>query len=112
MKKLLVWTIAAVCLMAGGPWAAATFGGTHGMAACLVLFFAINPVFSAVCGAAAGKHIRQLWPLPLIVPTAFLAGTWLSFEMGETDFLLYCGGYLIIGLASMLISAFLKKNPH
>jgi len=37
------------------PWLAVTFVGSAGMTVCFILFFAINPVFSVICGVAAGK---------------------------------------------------------
>ena len=80
------------------------------MAVCFILFFAVNPLFSAVCGAFAGKNIRQLWALPIITAGSFLAGVWLFFEMGEPAFLLYGGCYLMIGMITMLISAFMNKQ--
>ena len=110
MKKLIAWTISALILMIGFPWLAVTFAGSAGMAICFLLFFAINPLYAAVCGAFAGKNIKQLWELPIITAGLFLAGAWLFFEMGETAFLLYCGCYLIIGIIAMLISAFVNKR--
>ena len=82
------------------------------MAACFILFFAVNPLFSMVCGVFAGKDIKRLWPLPIITAGLFLIGTWLFFEMGETAFLLYCGCYLMIGIVAMLISAFVNKRKQ
>ena len=91
MKPLIFWSILAMLLMIGCPWLAATFAGSAGMAVCLLLFFGVNPIFSAVCGVFAGKDIKRLWPLPIVVAGLFLAGAWLFFAMGETAFLLYCG---------------------
>ena len=110
MKKLLLWTALAALLTIGCPWLAVSFAGTAGMAVCFLLFFAVNPVFSAVCGIFAGRSIKQLWSLPLIVATLFLAGVWLFFEMGEPAFLLYAGTYLVIGLIAMPAGAFAKKR--
>lgn len=110
MKKLLCWMFASMVLMLGCPWLAVTFAGTAGMAVCLVLFFGANPVFSLLCGAAAGKDVRRLWPVPILNAASFLTGAWIFFEMGEPAFLLYGGIYLIIGLAAMLVRALLNKN--
>lgn len=110
MKKLIIWTILAMILMLGCPWLAVTFAGSAGMAVCFLLFFAINPLFAAICGIFAGGNIKQLWPLPIITAVLFLAGTWLFFDMGEPAFLLYAGCYLIIGVVAMLLSAFLRKK--
>ena len=64
----------------------------------------------AVAGAFAGQDIRRLWAVPLIGPAAFLAGTWLFFEMGEPAFLVYSGCYLLIGSVAMGISALIKAR--
>ena len=112
MKKFLFWTALAVVLMIGFPWLAVTFAGDAGMAICFILFFAINPVFSAVCGVFAGREVRLLWPLPIITATLFLAGVWIFFDMGEPAFLIYCGGYLIIGGLATLISALIKSSKQ
>ncbi len=112
MKKLIFWMLSTLFLMIGCPWLAVEFAGSAGMAVCFILFFAINPVFSAVCGIFAGKNIKQLWALPIITAGLFLVGTWLFFDMGETAFLLYAGCYLIIGIIAMLISAYLSKRKH
>ena len=112
MKKLIAWAISSVILMIGFPWLAVTFAGSAGMAICFILFFAINPLYSAVCGAFAGKNIKQLWGLPILTAGLFLAGAWLFFEMGETAFLLYCGCYLVIGIVAMMISVFVNKRKQ
>ena len=110
MKPFMTWTILAILLMIGCPWLAVEFAGSAGMAVCFILFFAVNPLFSVVCGAFAGKNIRQLWTLPIITAGSFLAGVWLFFEMGEPAFLLYGGCYLMIGMIAMLISAFMNRR--
>ncbi len=112
MKKLIAWTISALILMIGFPWLAVAFAGSAGMAICFLLFYAINPLFSVVCGAFAGQNIKQLWALPIITAGLFLVGAWLFFELGETAFLLYCICYLIIGIVAMLISAFVNKRKQ
>lgn len=110
MRKLIYWTVSAMIIMLGLPWLTVTFAGSSGMAICFILFFAVNPLFSAVCGAFAGKNVKQLWALPIITAGLFLTGVWLFFELGEPAFLLYCGCYLIIGISSMLASAFINKK--
>ena len=109
MKKLLIWAILAIFIMIVCPWLTVEFAGSAGMAICFALFFAVNPLFSAVSGAFAGKHIRKFWMLPAVTAGLFLAGAWLFFEIGEPAFLLYCGGYQIIGAIAMLISAKRKQ---
>lgn len=110
MKTLIKWTMLTTLLMIGCPWLAVEFAGSAGMAVCFLLFFAINPMFSAVCGAFAGKNMKQLWALPLIVAGLYLMGVWMFFEMGETAFVLYCGCYLVIGAFAMGISYSVTKR--
>ena len=85
MKKLVGWTTAAVILMIGFPWLAVNFAGDAGMAVCFLLFFAANPLFSAVCGFAASGDIRRLWMLPPMTAGLFLTGTWI-FLRGDSRF--------------------------
>ena len=112
LKKLLTWTALAALLMIGGPFLALQFAGWNAMGVCFLLFFAANPLFSAVCGAVAGANTRKLWALPLITAVLFLVGVWLFFEMGEPAFFIYFAGYLLIGALAMLISAVLKKRNN
>lgn len=93
------------------PWLAVTIiRSDAGMAACFILFFAVNPIYAIVSGIYAGKDLRTLWALPIITAVSFLAGTWLYFDMGETAFILYALIYLGLGTAVMLLSAVLKKK--
>ena len=80
------------------------------MAACFILFFALNPIYAITSGISAGKDLRTLWALPIITAVFFLAGTWLLFDMGETAFILYALIYLALGMAAMLLSAFITKS--
>ena len=113
MKSVIIITISILIIMIGCPWFAVTFAGTAGMAICFILFFAINPLFSIVCGVFAGKNIKKLWMLPIFNAGAFLLGTWLFFEMGEPAFWLYCVVYLMIGICAMLVtSAFYRRKVN
>ena len=110
MKKLLYWSAATLALMIAGPWLALLAGGMDAMGLCFLLFFAVNPLFSLICGVFAGRDIKQLWSLPIIVAGFFVAGVWIHFEMGEPAFLLYAGCYLVIGVLAMLIGAWVKRK--
>ena len=111
MKKLVLWTIAALFLMIGVP-GLTTYAGSAGMVICILLFYVINPVFSLVCGWFAGKNFKQLWTLPIISAILYLTGTWLFLEMGEPAFVLYCICYLGIGIITMVISAVLNNKSN
>lgn len=111
MRKITLWLIASAAIMLALPWLAATFiKGDGGMAACLVLFFALNPIYAVFTGIYAGRDIKRLWALPTITALFFLAGSWLFFDMGEKAFVLYASVYLFLGAAAMLISVFVKKK--
>lgn len=111
MKKLIHWIIASAVIMLIFPWLAVTFiKGDSGMAVCVILFFALNPIYVICAGAYAGKDKKRLWALPILTAVFFLAGTWLFFDMGEKAFILYALVYLFLGAIAMLISMFIKKK--
>lgn len=112
MKTFLRWFFSAAVLMIGFPWLAVSFAGSAGMAVCFLLFYAVDPLFSAACGIAAGRNIRQLWMLPLVTAGLFLTGTWIFFEAGESAFRPYAGIYLAIGFAAMLIRAWICSRKQ
>ena len=110
-KNIILWLAASAVVMLAFPWLAVTFvKGDAGMAVCFLLFFAVNPLYSVLIGAFAGKDIRPLWSLPVISAALFLIGTWIFFDMVETAFILYAGVYIVIGIVAMLISMFVRKN--
>ncbi len=110
MEKKLFWPLSAALVMIGLPWLAVTFmKGDAGMAVCFLLFFALDPVFSLLCGAFAGRKISKRWYLPLLPAVFFLAGCWLFFARDEKLFLLYAAVYLGLGVLAMLCSALLER---
>lgn len=110
MKKLIILTIISAVLMVGCPWLTVEFAGMSGMGICFLLFYIVNPMFSAFCGIFAGTDIKKLWAVPLIVPALFIAGVWMFFDFGEPDFLLYAGTYLVIGIITTLLSYVIKRE--
>lgn len=112
-QNIILWLAASAVVMLVFPWLAVTFvNGDAGMVVCFLLFFAVNPIYSVIIGAFAGKDIRHLWSLPFILAVLFLIGTWIFFDMGETAFILYTVVYLVIGIAAMLISMFIRKKTQ
>jgi hypothetical protein len=112
-KNIILWLAASAVVMLAFPWLAVTFvKGDAGMAVCFLLFFAVNPLYSVLIGAFAGKDVKHLWSLPVISAVLFLIGTWIFFDMGETAFILYAAVYLIIGIMAMLISMFIRKKTQ
>ncbi len=113
MKKDAGWWLAAsAVIMLALPWMAVTFiKGDGGMAACFLLFYAVNPVYSLAAGTFAGRDGRRLWSLPVISAALFLCGTWLFFAPGESAFLLYAAVYLVLGMAAFALSLALGSKP-
>lgn len=108
-KDYILCLIVSAIIMLMLPWLAVTFvKGDAGMSACFILFFGVNPIYSIIIGAFAGKDLRYLWSLPVISAVLFLIGTWIFFDMGETAFIIYAVVYLILGVPAMLISTFIK----
>ena len=112
-KKLIGWLISSATVMLLLPWAAVTFTPSDaGMAVALLLFFAIDPIYSIALGIFAGKHIKELWSLPVMDAVLFLLGTWIFFGPGEGAFVIYAGVYLVIGIVSMLFSSRLNSRKE
>lgn len=110
-KNIILWLAVSAVIMLALPWLSVTFvKGDAGMAVCLLLFYAANPIYSVVIGTFAGKDMKHLWSLPVISAALFLVGTWIFFDMGETAFILYAVIYLALGIAAMLISMFIRKK--
>lgn len=109
-RNVISWFVLSAVIMLLFPWMAVTFiKGDGAMAACFLLFFAVNPIYSVAAGIFAGRDSSRLWHLPVISAVLFLLGTWIFFDMGETAFLLYAAVYLCLGICAMLISMLLHK---
>lgn len=112
-KRFIGWLIGTVAVMFLLPWAAVTFAKSDaGMVIALLLFFAVNPIYSITIGASAGKHIKEMWSLPVIAAVLFLLGTWILFGSGEGAFLIYAVVYLVISLVSMFLSFWLSARKR
>lgn len=112
VKKTVFLTCAAIfAVMIGLPWLTVRLiQGMEALVICILLFFCIDPLCAILTGAAAGKHIRKLWWISPVNAMMFLAGTWLCFDPGETDFLLYTLIYLSLGTAAMFVSAWIHNK--
>lgn len=111
--KFLEWLAGSAAIMLLLPWVAVTFAKSNaGMAVTLLLFFAVNPIYSITLGAFAGKHIKVMWSLPVIAVLLFLLGTWIFFDPGEGAFVIYAGVYLVISIISMLFSSRLSAGKR
>ena len=113
-KKNMIFSLAvSAIVMLALPWFAVTFVKSDaGMAACLLLFFVVNPLYAAILGFFVGEDVKHLWHLPIVSAALFLIGTWIFFDMGEMAFILYAIVYLALGIAVMLISMFIRKRTQ
>lgn len=114
---LLSWLAASAAVMLGLPWLAVAFAPADaGMAVCLVLFFAVNPLYAVAAGICAGHRLRRLWPTVVFPAALFLAGSWPLFDPNEMAFAAYAGCYLglslIAAIGSFLLSRKAKPNTR
>ncbi|MDE6177716.1 MAG: hypothetical protein K2F86_00935 [Duncaniella sp.] len=109
--RFSVWLTATVAIMFLLPLATAAFAPENaGMALCMMLFYVVNPIYSAILGYRCGKDIRRMRYLPPVSATTFLAGSWLFFDMAEPCFAAYAAVYLAISEAMMWLSHMLRKT--
>lgn len=110
MKKIRLWLLLTTMIMIVFPWLSVTFAkGDHGMAGCFILFYVLNPLYVIVSSIYAGKDMKELWMLPLMIALLFLLGTWMFFDHGEMAFVFYAVVYFVLGMLSMLISWIVKN---
>lgn len=108
---MILWLTISVVIMIALPFAVTRLASeSSGMALCMILFFIVNPIYSVILGFRCGKDIRRMWNLPLASSIAFLAGTWLFFDIKEVWFTIYASVYLIIGWTAMGISNYMNKR--
>lgn len=104
------WLAITATVMLALPFGMARFTPADaGMALCMILFYIVNPIYSAILGYRCGRNVRQMWSLPLVSSMAFLTGAWLFFEIREVWFAIYATTYLALGWSAMRISLCLKK---
>lgn len=104
-KKFIGWLTGSVAVMVLLPWAAVTLiPSDAGMAVTLLLFFAIDPVYTITLGFFAGKNIKEMWSLPFLTAALFILGTWLFFNPGEGAFVIYAGVYWVMSMIAMFSS--------
>ena len=113
-RTLIVWTVLSAAVMILLPWLSLLLlrGDGDFMGMILMLFFIVDPLFSACAGLAAGKNVRQRWPIIFLSPVMYVAGAWLLLEWGEPDFFLYAAACLAVGAAAMLLRAVFRRLLH
>ena len=111
VKKNSICALCSAMIMLLPPWCAVTFAkGVDGMAICLLLFFAVDPIAAICVGVFAGRKLKAAWFQPLLLAALFLLGTWVFFDMGEMAFVYYAVIYLFLGYLAAAVSAILVKK--
>lgn len=110
-RTIIIWLSVTIIVMFALPFAVAGLASEcSGMALCMMLFFIVNPIYSAILGYRCGKDIKKMWNLPLVSALAFLAGTWIFFDIHELWFIVYATVYLAIGWIAMAISKHINSS--
>ena len=110
-RTIFIWLAVTIVVMFALPFAIARLASEcSGMALCMILFFIINPIYSAILGYRCGKNVRIMWNLPLVSAVAFLAGTWIFFDIHELWFIVYAIVYLAISWTAMAISKYINRS--
>lgn len=108
-KILLIMVIMILAVMLGLPLLAVNFlKSDAGMLACLTMFFAINPIFSAFIGIVSAKDIKFFWFSPILIAFAF----WIfsSFTYDTAFPIVYSVIYFVICVISMTVTYLIKKR--
>ena len=110
-RAIIIWLAITILVMFALPFAVARLASEcSGMALCMMLFLIVNPIYSAILGYRCGKDIKKMWNLPLVSAVAFLAGTWIFFDIHELWFVVYATVYLAIGWTAMAISKHINSS--
>lgn len=110
-RTIIIWLSVTIIVMFALPFAVAGLASECSrMALCMMLFFIVNPIYSAILGYRCGKDIKKVWNLPLVSALAFLAGTWIFFDIHELWFIVYATVYLAIGWTAMAISKHINSS--
>ena len=83
-----------------------------GMMVCLVLFFVVNPIYSAILGFMASKRGGFMKAVPVVSALMFIVGTTILFGLADYTFVLYGAYYLAISYTVMFIKALLQMRRN
>ena len=80
-----------------------------GMAICMLMFFAVYPIFSIVLGFVISNDMKYSWWMPLVA--AFIFPLLFSLAMGGMiwELYTYSGIYIFLGYAVAAFILLLKK---
>jgi len=102
---------ASFVLMIAAPFVAVKIvNGEAGFAFMLIQFLWINPIMAAINGAIAGRNIGENWSIIFFPSALFLISAKLIFSVPMSEFLFYAIMYLVVGAATMAISALISRS--
>lgn len=104
--SIIVWAATMVAVMIVLPLLAVNFVSSNaGMIASILLLLIINPFCAIFTGVLAGKQVRTLWPLPLLLDVLFILGSRFSLGLDFSESLFYSAIYLAIAAVSSVVAA-------
>lgn len=109
-KNIIIIIVSAVIMVLLPLLVVKVVSSDAGMAVCFLLFFAVNPIYSAVVGALAGANGKMNWLQVFITPILFWLGTAIAFDIGERAFIVYAIVYAVIILVAMFVSYLINKK--
>ena len=112
-KPAFLWTAASLLLFLLIPWLTClVIHSDAAMAVCFILWYAIDPVFAIAAGMFAGKRPRELWFLPLLIPTLFVLASWTCFEWADPAYFTYALFYLALCGTTMFVFLILTNGKR
>ena len=74
------------------------------LAALLLLFYIVDPIYVVSVGCYAGLDIQKRWSMPLVVAVLFFIGVGFMISFKDAAFLVYAGVYAFLGYGAMIIA--------
>lgn len=110
-SRFFRWLLISIVIMIILPWLTIDYAESDDYKNILfLLFFVINPLYSAVVGIFSGRNLLDLWAIPNITALLFLLGSWIFFDRDKSNaYLIYSGIYMLISLLCMLVTIYIRK---
>ena len=110
-KKIIVAIISMLAILLILPLIFLKTAESHEfMGITMILFFAINPIATAIINLMFGKHMKKMWWLPVLFSIIFLLSYWVVLEEIIFDLTIYAISYFVIGFIFMFISKFVARK--
>ena len=110
LYKIIIFFVLHISLMLLLPFLIVKLApASAGMGICMILFFAVYPIFSMALGFVATKDMKLLGLLPLVNAICF--PLLFSLAMGKmiAELYAYAGIYAFLGYSVLLLTLIIKK---